>query len=194
MNYASLQMVPFASPAPFTAAPAVAGPAGAQPPRQTRRRPPHRTKKKKQQQQQARKKEAARGRDEEDVIAPVPSSAGTGTARRSDNDSDNDYDYDYDYDDVDDMSLEEFDKDAAKHGEQAAVAAQPSVSAGVEKIEHVTRSWTPAAILVAWTGMMLLAVALSLDSLTVSSYQPYALSEFKSHSMLPAVSTLQNIL
>ncbi|KAH8715968.1 MFS siderochrome iron transporter C [Beauveria bassiana] len=61
-------------------------------------------------------------------------------------------------------------------------------------MEQVTRTWKPAAILVVWIGMMLLAVALSLDSLTVSSYQPYALSEFKSHSMLPAISTIQNIL
>lgn len=42
--------------------------------------------------------------------------------------------------------------------------------------------------------MMLLSMALSLESLTVSSYQPYVLSGFNSHPMLSGMSILQNIL
>ncbi|OAA69162.1 siderochrome-iron transporter MirC [Cordyceps fumosorosea ARSEF 2679] len=171
MNYASLQMVPFASPAPLAA-----GPALDQAPLAERRRRPRPKKQKKQ--------KPARRPNEADVIAPVPSTARISAARS----------YDDEYDDDDD-SMDEFDKDPEmhdKHPPQQPVQQSPST--GVQKIEHVTRSWTPTTIIVAWTGMMLLAIVLSLDSLTVPSYQPYALSSFNAHSMLPALTTLQSIL
>lgn len=76
----------------------------------------------------------------------------------------------------------------------ASLNKERDVTEGVRKIENVTRSWSTAALAFAWAGMLLIAIAVSLDSMTVSAYQPYALSEFKEHSMLSAVSTLQNIL
>lgn len=82
--------------------------------------------------------------------------------------------------------------DGIKIGEESAGKAE--MTAGVQKIEDVTRAWSPVGIAVCWTGMFLLAIALTLDTSTISSYQPYALSQFQEHSMLPAISTLQNIL
>lgn len=70
----------------------------------------------------------------------------------------------------------------------------PTLTSGVQKIEQVTSLWSPVTITLFCAGMTLLAIAMSLDAQTVSSYQPYALSEFGAHSMLSAVSTLQNIL
>lgn len=166
-------MVPFASPAPLMV------PARSNVPLETRRRAPP------QKQKRTKKTKQNAAHVEDEVIAPVPSRAQTGAKHF------------YDDDDDDDMSFEELDKDVVPHpkyGSSSSAAQQQSVSTGVQKMEQVTRSWTPTAVLVAWTGMMLLAIALSLDSLTVSSYQPYALSEFQSHSMLPAISTLQSIL
>ncbi|KAJ3477781.1 hypothetical protein NLG97_g8748 [Lecanicillium saksenae] len=167
MNYANLHMVPFASPAPFLVPKAATGRTDVPIPAQRQLR-------------NTRKQEVAR-RDADDVITPLPASAQAGGSRHWLQDDDN-------------ISLDDFDKDMDAFEKPAAAAAQQKLSAGVQKIEEVTCRWTPTAVIVAWTGMMLLAIALSLDSLTVSSYQPYALSEFKSHSMLPAVSTLQNIL
>ncbi|KAJ6785211.1 hypothetical protein PWT90_02945 [Aphanocladium album] len=169
MNYANLHMLPFASPAPLLAPSTALGRTDA--PLRARRQP-----------RKPRKQDAAR-RDADDVITPVPASAQAGASRHWAEEDDN-------------GSLDDFDKDMDMYEKPAAAAAaaQQNLSAGVQKIEEVTRLWTPTAVLVAWTGMMLLAIVLSLDSLTVSSYQPYALSEFNSHSMLPAVSTLQNIL
>ncbi|KAJ4165472.1 hypothetical protein LMH87_007104 [Akanthomyces muscarius] len=172
MSYS--QMVPFASPAPFLVPPR----AGSDVPLQTRRQPPRQKKRKEKRQ---RKREA--DRVAEDVITPVPPSVQPCAKRFYDDD-----------DDSDDVSFEEFEKDAPEDPNHTGSAGQQSMPTGVQKIEQVTRSWTPTAVLVAWTGMMLLAMALSLDSLTVSSYQPYALSEFNSHSMLPAISTLQSVL
>ncbi|PQK12363.1 hypothetical protein BB8028_0003g09800 [Beauveria bassiana] len=183
MNYSGLQMATFGSPAPSL--PSVAGSASLNVPLEeaARRRQLRREQKKKQRKEQ----EARRRVQEGDVIAPVAPSAHAGAARGHDGDDDDDDD-----DDDDGMSLsDELYKEAAMRAE---AAAQLDIPRGVRKMEQVTRTWKPATILVVWIGMMLLAVALSLDSLTVSSYQPYALSEFKSHSMLPAISTIQNIL
>lgn len=97
-----------------------------------------------------------------------------------------------DYDDVqkpDVWELEDF-----MLREKRLNAERAEMTAGVQKIEDVTRVWSPMGIVVCWTGMFLVAITLTLDSSTVSSYQPYALSEFEEHSMLPAISTLQNIL
>ncbi|KAK3185939.1 hypothetical protein K4F52_005394 [Lecanicillium sp. MT-2017a] len=99
---------------------------------------------------------------------------------------------DDDYDDVqkpDVWGLEEI-----MLREKRLNAERAEMTAGVQKIEDVTRLWSPMGIVVCWTGMFLVAITLTLDSSTVSSYQPYALSEFQEHSMLPAISTLQNIL
>ncbi|KAK8143819.1 hypothetical protein G3M48_006699 [Beauveria asiatica] len=182
MNYPGLQMATFGSPVP--ALPSVAGSASTNVSLEeaARRRQLRREQKQKQKEEQ----EAGRVQEGGDVIAPVAPSAHTGAARGHDGGADDDDD-----DDDDGKSLGKLYKEAAMRAE---AAAQLDVPRGVRKMEQVTRTWKPAGILVAWIGMMLLAVALSLDSLTVSSYQPYALSEFKSHSMLPAISTIQNIL
>lgn len=158
MSLASLQVVPFASPAPFLVPRHI-------PERPEATRPKKRTKKKV-------------VHVDQDTIAPVPLPAKTALHHG---------------DDADDISLAEIDDDEIER-QKNALAQRNDLTAGVEKIENVTRLWTPTSVVVAWTGMMLLAIALSLDSLTVSSYQPYALSEFKSHSMLPAIVTIQNIL
>ncbi|ATY61331.1 siderochrome-iron transporter [Cordyceps militaris] len=170
-----MQMVPFASPAPLV------GPLRTDVSLANRRQP-------RQKKQKKPKRKDTRHVEADDVIAPVPLSARVSGAKRL-------YDDDEDEED-DDVSLYEFDKDAAIHHQHAAAAAAspPPVSMGVEKMQHVTRSWTPTTVLIAWAGMMLLAIALSLDSLTVPSYQPYALSEFQSHAMLPVLGTLQSIL
>ncbi|KAM3445508.1 hypothetical protein NHJ13734_000421 [Beauveria thailandica] len=183
MNYPGLQMATFGSPVP--ALPSVAGSASTNVSLEeaARRRQLRREQKQKQKEEQ----EAGRVQEGGDVIAPVAPSAHTGAARGHDGGDDDDDDDD----DDDGKSLGKLYKEAAMRAE---AAAQLDVPRGVRKMEQVTRTWKPAGILVAWIGMMLLAVALSLDSLTVSSYQPYALSEFKSHSMLPAISTIQNIL
>lgn len=166
-----MQMVPFASPAPLVGSLRTdVSLANRRQPRQKKQKKP--------------KRKDTRHVEADDVIAPVPLSARVSGAKRL-------YDDDEDEED-DDVSLYEFDKDAAIHHQQAAAtAASPP---GVEKMQHVTRSWTPTTVLIAWAGMMLLAIALSLDSLTVPSYQPYALSEFQSHAMLPVLGTLQSIL
>ena len=65
---------------------------------------------------------------------------------------------------------------------------------GVQKVENISRLWSNTGLTIAWTGMILIAIAVSLDGQTVSAYQPYALSAFGAHSMLAAISTLQNIL
>lgn len=65
---------------------------------------------------------------------------------------------------------------------------------GVQKVEDISRLWSTTGLVIAWTGMMLIAIAVSLDGQTVSAYQPYALSEFGAHAMIAAISTLQNIL
>lgn len=174
MNYS--QMVPFASPAPFLVSP----PADVS--LQTRRQPPRQKKQKEKKQ----KKQRETSRPAEDVITPVPLSAQP-CAKRF-------YDDDDSGSDSDDVSFDELEKNAPEDPKRTPAALRQSMPTGVQKIEQVTRLWTPTAVLVAWTGMMLLAMALSLDSLTVLSYQPYALSEFNSHSMLPVISTLQSIL
>lgn len=69
-----------------------------------------------------------------------------------------------------------------------------AVTAGVAKIQGITRSWNKSRYIFFWACMMLIAICVSLDYQTVNAYQPYALSEFKSHSLLSAVSTLQIIL
>jgi hypothetical protein len=68
------------------------------------------------------------------------------------------------------------------------------LTAGVQKVENISRLWPNVGLAVAWLGMLLIAIAVSFDGQTVSSYQPYALSEFSAHSMLAAIATLQNIL
>lgn len=163
MNYANLQMVPFASPAPFMV------------PRDSTGRTdvPLRSG------QPPRKKAKQRAANGEDIITPVQPTAQASAQRWLDDD--------------DEASLKDFDKGVVFNEEHTSGARQ-SLSTGVQKMEIVTSRWTRTGIIIAWTGMLLLAIALSLDSLTVSSYQPYALSEFKSHSMLPVVSTLQSIL
>ncbi|KAM3556400.1 hypothetical protein MY1884_005085 [Beauveria asiatica] len=175
-------MATFGSPVP--ALPSVAGSASTNVSLEeaARRRQLRREQKQKKQKEE---QEAGRVQEGGHVIAPAAPSAHTGAARGHDGD-DGDGD-----DHGDGKSLGKLYKEAAMRAE---AAAQLDVPRGVRKMEQVTRTWKPAGILVAWIGMMLLAVALSLDSLTVSSYQPYALSEFKSHSMLPAISTIQNIL
>lgn len=65
---------------------------------------------------------------------------------------------------------------------------------GVQKVENISRLWSDTGLAVVWTGMILVAIAVSLDGQTISAYQPYALSAFGAHSMLAAISTLQNIL
>ena len=65
---------------------------------------------------------------------------------------------------------------------------------GVQKVENISRLWSTTGLVIAWTGMILIAVAVSLDGQTVYAYQPYALSAFGAHTMLAAISTLQNIL
>lgn len=65
---------------------------------------------------------------------------------------------------------------------------------GVQMVENILRLWSTSGLAVAWASMLLIAIAVSLDGQTVSSYQPYALSSFNAHSMLAAISTLQNIL
>lgn len=82
----------------------------------------------------------------------------------------------------------------AHTADEVDIKPAPTLTSGVQKIEQVTSLWSPTTIILFWAGMNLLAIAMSLDAQTVSSYQPYALSEFGAHSMLSAVSTLQNIL
>lgn len=74
------------------------------------------------------------------------------------------------------------------------LSSDGDLTAGVQKVENISRLWSNIGLAVAWLGMLLIAIAVSFDGQTVSSYQPYALSEFSAHSMLAAIATLQNIL
>lgn len=67
-------------------------------------------------------------------------------------------------------------------------------TAGVSKIEGVTLAWSAKGLWIAWAGIMLLAVAISLDSQTIYSFQPYATSTFGAHSLLATIGTVQNIM
>lgn len=67
-------------------------------------------------------------------------------------------------------------------------------TAGVSKIEGVTLAWSAKGLWIAWAGIMLLAVAISLDSQTIYSFQPYATSKFGAHSLLATIGTVQNIM
>lgn len=67
-------------------------------------------------------------------------------------------------------------------------------TAGVAKIEGVTLAWSKVGLWTAWAGIMLLAVAVSLDSQTIYSYQPMATSTFGAHSLLATIGTVQNIM
>lgn len=67
-------------------------------------------------------------------------------------------------------------------------------TAGVSKIEGVTLAWSAKGLWVAWAGILLLAVAVSLDSQTIYSFQPYATSTFGAHSLLATIGTVQNIM
>ncbi|OAA57579.1 siderophore iron transporter [Niveomyces insectorum RCEF 264] len=69
-----------------------------------------------------------------------------------------------------------------------------AVTDGVLKVESISRMWSGYGLALAWLGMILVAIAVSLNGLTISSFQPYALSEFGAHAMLAAITTLQNIL
>lgn len=73
-------------------------------------------------------------------------------------------------------------------------AASIEKTAGVSKIEGVTLAWSAKGLWFAWAGIMLLAVAVSLDSQTIYSYQPYATSTFGAHSLLATIGTVQNIM
>lgn len=73
-------------------------------------------------------------------------------------------------------------------------ASIQDLTQGVQNIKSITRSWSPTSLVVTWIGMLLLAIVLSLDSVTIYSYQPYALSEFHAHSLLSTASILQNIM
>lgn len=74
------------------------------------------------------------------------------------------------------------------------LSSDGDLTAGVQKVENISRLWSNIGLAIAWLGMLLIAIAVSFDGQTVSSYQPYALSEFSAHSMLAAIATLQNIL
>lgn len=67
----------------------------------------------------------------------------------------------------------------------------PVVTAGVAKMSAIIKHWRKEQHVLFWVSMLLIAVCISLDAQTVTAYQPYALSQFQSHSLLSAVSTLQ---
>lgn len=89
--------------------------------------------------------------------------------------------------------------ESEKHNPNAVASAGSDTAsvektAGVSKIEGVTLAWSAKGLWIAWAGIMLLAVAVSLDSQTIYSFQPYATSTFGAHSLLATIGTVQNIM
>jgi hypothetical protein len=85
-------------------------------------------------------------------------------------------------------------KGADENKKRIGTPRNADLTPGVQKVENILRLWLTSGLILAWASMLLIAIAVSLDGQTISSYQPYALSSFKAHSMLAAISTLQNIL
>ena len=86
------------------------------------------------------------------------------------------------------------DKAAGHEGEDAVLKEDGlgtdngDLTEGIQKVENISPLWSNTGLTIAWTRMIFIAIAVSFNAQTVSTYQPYALSAFGTHSMLAAIS------
>jgi hypothetical protein len=65
---------------------------------------------------------------------------------------------------------------------------------GIEKIENISTIWDRKSLYTAWFSTFLLAIAISFDAQTLTSFQTYAASSFSSNTLLGTMSTVQSIV
>ncbi|KAJ3566346.1 hypothetical protein NPX13_g7166 [Xylaria arbuscula] len=97
------------------------------------------------------------------------------------NQSDNDGDVDDDYDEDDgDYDRDEEPRDAA-HG-------------GVQKADAINQVWSKAALVTAYLFIFLCSFAHALQWQVIVNLMPFVVSEFSSHSLIPTIAIVSNVL
>ncbi|EEH40178.2 siderophore iron transporter mirC [Paracoccidioides lutzii Pb01] len=97
------------------------------------------------------------------------------------------------YDDENDSNANIDGRDPIR-GSGYTSASSDSMQEGVRKIEAISKTWTKKSLMVAYTGIFLMAFSTSLEGQTVLSLSAYATSSFSKHSLISTVMVVQNVV